>query len=369
MREHGKGYPMNEKLKWLGSLFLLAFLLTVIAFGGLSIPDTVAAKLPQMVTVFVSIVIQAMPFVLIAVFGSALMQTLITVEMIEKRLARTHRLSGILLAIGAGFFFPVCDCGVIPVVRRLLVKRVPPYMALAFLITAPLVNPITIWATATAFNYNPMVTLTRVGMAVGVGLIVALLAGRYFRNVEDVLKPAFLNQPEPELTHSHTGPHCCEEETAVAHESKLETGKTHSRLAAIFEHANEEFLEVGKFLVIGAMLAATIQTVVPKQALVMVTANPAWSVLTMMLLAFCLSLCAEADAFVARSFTYQFPMGSVMAFMVFGQMLDIKNILLLWKSFRPKAILFVLGWCALLVFIGCVGLNLFSGNMLRWGRF
>jgi uncharacterized membrane protein YraQ (UPF0718 family) len=360
---------LNRKLKWLGSLFFLAFLLTVIAFGGFSIPDPVVDKLPQVVTVFVSIVIQAMPFVLIAVFGSALMQTLVTVEMVEERLARTHRLSGILLAIGAGFFFPVCDCGVIPVVRRLLIKRVPPYMALAFLITAPLVNPITIWATATAFGYSPVVTLTRVGMAVGVGLIVALLAGKYFRNVEDVLRATALSQSGQEPDHFHGEAHCCGEETAATHEPALGAKQGHSRIAAIFEHANEEFLEVGKLLVIGAMLAATIQTAVPKQALLLVTANPAWSVLTMMLLAFCLSLCAEADAFVARSFTYQFPMGSVMAFMVFGQMLDIKNILLLWKSFRPKAILFVLGWCALLVFIGCVWLNLFSANMFKWGRF
>jgi uncharacterized membrane protein YraQ (UPF0718 family) len=332
--------------------------LIFIVFYGLSIPSVALNKLPQLITVFISIVIQALPFVLIGVFGSALMQNLITIEMIEKKLAKTSKLPGILLAIGAGFFFPVCDCGVIPVARRLLLKRVPPYMAVAFLVTAPLVNPITVWATATAFGYSLPVTLIRVGMAIIVGIIVALLVNKFYPSMEELFNRKALSELTP----------------ASASESK-KIMKHHSHhqeslIAGIFEHANEEFLEVGKFLIIGALIAATIQTLVPKQSLLAITQDPALSVLVMMVLAVSLSLCAEADAFVARSFVYHFPMGSVMSFMVFGQMIDLKNLALLLKNFKPRAILFIFGICAILVFILSSLLNAFSANnSLIWGRF
>jgi uncharacterized membrane protein YraQ (UPF0718 family) len=311
-------------------------------------------KLPQLVTIFLSIIIQALPFVLLGVFGSALMHNLITVDMVEHKLARTAKLPGILLAIGAGFFFPVCDCGVIPVARRLLVKKVPPYMAIAFLVTAPLVNPITVWATATAFGYNLTVTLTRVGMAIVVGIIVAFAVSKFFPSIEHLFHPKAIQELESAATISETASH-------AAHKGSV--------IANIFNHANEEFLEVGKFLIIGTLIAAVIQTVIPRQSFMAITHNPALSVLVMMFLALILSLCAEADAFVARSFLYHFPLGSVMSFMVFGQMIDIKNMALLLKSFKLKAVLFIFGLCALLVFIFCGLLNLLPTATLIRGRF
>ncbi len=340
------------------SLLLLLPLLLVLVVPpqALSYQATVPSlldRLPQLVTIFLGIVIQALPFVLIGVFGSAAMHYLVTVEMVENKLARTAKLPGILLAIGAGFFFPVCDCGVIPVVRRLLLKKVPPYMAIAFLVTAPLVNPITVWATATAFGYNWPVTLTRVGMAVVVGFLVALAVSKFFPSLEYL----FHQKAVREL------------EAAAATTASAAPAHPGSVTAAIFHHANDEFLEVGKFLVGGALIAAIVQTVIPKQSLMLITSNPVLSVLVMMLLALCLSLCAEADAFVARSFLYHFPLGSVMAFMVFGQMIDLKNAALLLKSFKAKAVLFIFGLCALLVLLFCSLLNLLPAPTLIRGRF
>ncbi len=359
---------MKKLAKTAFSLFLLAFILTFIALHGLTIPTAILSQLPKLVTIFLSIIIQALPFVLIGVFGSALMQNLITPEMVERKLTRTRKLPGILFAIGAGFFFPVCDCGVIPVVRRLLLKKVPPYMAIAFLVTAPLVNPITVWATATAFGYNLPITLLRVGMAVGIGIIVAMLSARCLPTLNEVFSAKALREMS-EAAANETTVGEDHDHTAHAHGSCVCQQSRQSKIGAIFEHANEEFLEVGKFLIIGSLIAATIQTMVPKQALMVFTQNPVLSVAVMMLLALSLSLCAEADAFVARSFTLHFPMGSVMAFMVFGQMLDIKNALLLLKSFRLKALLLIFGCCALLVLIVCSFFNLLAADRLLWGRF
>lgn len=357
---------MKDRLKTIISLFILSFLLSVVVFYGILISAPMFNQLSQMVTVFISIVIQALPFVLIGVFGSALVHKFITVEMIENKLARTAKLPGILLAIGAGFFFPVCDCGVIPVVRRLLMKKVPPYMTIAFLVTAPLVNPITIWATAMAFGCNLPVTLIRVGMAIAVGIIVALFVSMFFPSVEHLLSQKVLQEFE---TGSGNDPKKCS-----VHNPDLcltgtnTTAPKDSVIAGIFYHANEEFLEVGKFLIIGALIAAAIQILIPKQAILAITQNPALSVLMMMVLALSMSLCAEADAFVARTFVYHFSLGGVMSFMVFGQMIDLKNAALLLKSFKPKAVFQIFGLCAILVFIFCCLLDLFSVKNMIWGR-
>lgn len=348
----------SEHFEWTSLLLLLPLLLPILVppqilsyqANGSNFLD----KLPQLVTIFLSIIIQALPFVLIGVFGSALMNTLVTAEMVENKLARSAKLPGILLAIGAGFFFPVCDCGVIPVARRLLLKKVPPYMAIAFLITAPLVNPITVWATATAFGYNLPITLMRVGMAITVGIIIAFIASKLFPSLETLFHQKALRESETAATI----------EKEVNHSSHRG-----SVIGDIFRHANDEFLEVGKFLIIGTLIAAIIQTALPKQAFMVISKNPALSVLVMMFLALCLSLCAEADAFVARSFLYHFPLGSVMAFMVFGQMIDIKNSALLLKSFKAKALLIIFGLCALLVFLFCFFLNLFPAHNLLRRRF
>lgn len=331
------------------------------------IPVWVWERLPQLATVFISIVIQALPFVLMAVFSSALLQNLITIEMVEAKLSRTNRLTGIFLAIGAGCFFPVCDCGVVPVVKRLLLKGVPPYMALAFLITAPLVNPITVWATATAFSFNWAVTLIRVAMAVVVGATVALVVSKLFPKVEDVLSPKVMMEAETVAAGDESRGSRCAAPVCCCHGNNLH--RKRKVIGQILDHASEEFLEVGKFLVIGALIAALMQTYIPKRALMVFTENPVLSVIIMMVLALVLSLCAEADAFVARSFTFHFPLGSVMGFMVFGQMFDIKNTALLLKNLRPKAVFTVIGLCAALVFLFCSLFNLLGINFWGRGRF
>jgi uncharacterized membrane protein YraQ (UPF0718 family) len=343
---------LTKRIRSFISISILTFICTIMIFNPNIIYNIdLGNKTSQFITIFISIFIQALPFVLIGVFSSSLMHNLISVELIENRLAKTTRLPGILMSIGAGFLFPVCDCGVIPVVRRLLLKRVPPYMAIAFLVTAPLVNPITVWATATAFGYNWPVTCIRVGMAILVGIIVSLAVAIFAPNIESIFNVRTVKEMQIAATKNIQPVH-----------------HTRSKCSEIFAHANQEFVEVVKFLIIGALIAATIQTFIQKQSLIFITKNPAFSVLTMMILALSLSLCAEADAFVARSFMFHFPLGSVMAFMVFGQMLDIKNMLLLLKNFRPKALVFIFGLCAMLVFTFCAIINLIP-TALIWGRF
>ncbi len=341
----------------LRNIVILIILTVLLCFSNqIMIPTEFVTKFPQLVTVFVSVVIQALPFVLLGVFGSAFLQQFVTVEMVEGKLMKLKRLPGILMSVGAGFCFPVCDCGVIPVVRRMILKQVPPYMAVAFLLTAPLVNPITLWATATAFGYNPTVTILRVLMAIVIGIVVALVVSYYFPRREDLLLEELLTSQLPEATGRETAATC-----------EMVTAKKGLDWSQLISHANGEFLEVVKYLIVGALLAATMQVMVPKQVMLVFAEQPFLSVIAMMILAVLLSLCAEADAFVARSFTYHFSLGSVMAFMVFGQMLDLKNGVLLLKNFKRKPLMVIFGLVAWLVLIFAYLLNLLVSKQLIWG--
>ena len=346
---------MRVKLR---SIIILAVLVLLVYFSNrIFIPVEIVTKFPQLVMVFLSVVIQALPFVLLGVFGSALLQQFVTVEMVEARLVKMKRIPGILMAVGAGFFFPVCDCGIIPVVRRMILKKVPPYMAVAFLLTAPLVNPITLWATATAFNYNLTVTLLRVLMAIVVGIVVALVVSYYFPRREDLLLDEIIAGDESIQSRVETA---ASSEIATTPKKQLIWGE-------LIAHANQEFLEVVKYLIVGALIAAMMQVLIPKEVMLVFAEQPFLSVVAMMVLAVCLSLCAEADAFVARSFTYHFPLGSVMGFMVFGQMIDLKNGVLLLKNFKLKPLAVIFGIAAWLVVVFAYLLNLLAAKQLIWG--
>lgn len=352
---------MKFKFRCLFALFLFSLTFTLMLMGDdLVVPPFIAGKLSQLVTIFLSVIIQALPFILLGVFGSAFIQRFVSVELVEEILSRTSKLPGILIAIGTGFFFPVCDCGVFPIVRRLLAKQVPPYMAIAFLITAPLINPLTIWATATAFGGDLTVILSRIWMAILIGVLVSLAVSKTFPTMEHLFHQRALRELETSASKAEPPTHNC---GYHEHSSSWSSGITE-----IIDHACIEFVEVVKYLTVGALLAATIQTFILKQSLMLITSNPAFSVLVMMLLALTLSLCAEADAFVARSLTFHFPLGSVMAFMVFGQMIDLKNTFLILKSFKLKAFLFIFGLCALLVFMFCSLFKLLSmfNNLRRF---
>ena len=130
------------------------------------------------------------------------------------------------------------------------------------------------------------------------------------------------------------------------------------KIDAVLRHAGNEFFEVGRYLIVGAFLSAIVQTFVPKEALAGLGGGYVVSLLVMMLSAFIMSVCSTSDAFIARSFSNQFPIGSVMGFMVLGPMLDIKNLLMLMGSFNKKfviklvCLIFGLSFLLLLVLTG-----------------
>jgi len=330
----------NKPLETITMIFL-AFAAVYLAFIALRTAGTGPlnidlARLQILNTVFLSILIQAFPFILIGVLVSSIIQVIIPGEKLVSLFPRKTGL-GFIAAILAGFLFPVCDCAIVPVAARLVKKGVPLHTAVTFMLAAPLVNPLSIASTLYAFPGQPSIAVYRVFL----GVAVALAVGVTFW---------FFPEERKITIDGYTDYSCrcgyCMDNTAI-------TGPK-GKVEAVFRHAGAEFFQVGRFLIIGALLSSMVQVMVPKNIFSDIGGGYVVSLLIMMLAAFVLSVCSTSDAFIGRTFINQFPMGAVMGFMVLGPMLDIKNFLVLLGNFSKRFVfklvfvLFVLAFIILL---------------------
>jgi uncharacterized protein len=263
-------------------------------------------RLEEFALVFSSIVIEALPFVL----GGALVSALIAVLVPESAFARIGRLPAVAQVPGAmacALAFPVCECGSVPVARRLIARGVHPAAGLAFMLAAPIVNPVVLASTWVAYSGSGLSAEMTIARA-ATGFAIAVVAGLSLqRFVGGRLLPSM---PAACDDHSHQG-----------------------KVAAIGEHLATDALFMGRFLVLGAAVAALLQTAVPPDALSRFGEIPVLGAAAMMLLAVLLSLCSESDAFVAVSFS-AFTPGAQLAFLAIGPVLDAKLAVLYAASFR-----------------------------------
>lgn len=283
----------------------------------------------QMNSIFISILIEAMPFVLLGVFISGIIQIFITEQMVSKFIPKNRFLS-VLYGTFIGALFPACECGIIPIVRRLILKGVPLHMGIAFMLTGPVINPIVLFSTYVAFGNNWDIMLYRGGLAIIVSIIVGLI-----------------------ISFQYNSQQLLEKKTLDVHNHDL-IGEPHffHKLLGALQHAVDEFFSVGKYLIIGAFIAAAMQTFLKTSTLLAIGQNELSSSAVMMGLAFILSLCSEADAFIASSFTSTFSTGSIVAFLVYGPMIDIKNMLMMLDAFKKKFVFTLIAYITILVLIG-----------------
>jgi uncharacterized membrane protein YraQ (UPF0718 family) len=261
--------------------------------------------------IFGSLLIQALPFVLLGALASAAIEVFVPISTLE-RLAELPRWMQLPAAGLAGVAFPICECGSVPVARRLASKGLLPSAAVTFMLAAPVVNPVVVASTFVAFRgRSAMWTIVTGRFALG--LIVAVAVGWVIgeRSKEELLRP----RPEDEAP------------------QPLELGAPEPRWKSFFVHLGNDFLFMGRFLLLGATLAALVQTFLPSSVIDGVARVPVVSILVMMGLAFVLSLCSESDAFIAASFT-PFGPAAQLAFLVFGPMVDFKLAALYMGTFR-----------------------------------
>src|ERR671931_2177740 len=230
------------------------------------------------------------------------------------RLARLPRALQVPGAAVAGVGFPVCECGSVPVARRLLARGMDPAAGLAFMLAAPILNPIVLGSTWVAYAGRGR-ALEMTAARAGFGLLAAVVAGLVIarRSGGRVLRADVETAP-----------------AAHGHEHGPDGG---SRSAEFSQHLAGDFFFMAKYLVLGAAASALLQTVLPQSFVSGIGGTPVLAAVTMVGIAFALSLCSEADAFVAVSFT-AFPLGSQLAFLTAGPMLDTKLAVLYGATFR-----------------------------------
>jgi hypothetical protein len=227
------------------------------------------------------------------------------------RIARLPRPLQLPAAAAAGMAFPVCECGSVPVARRLARKGLAPGAAVTFMLAAPVVNPVVIASTFVAYRGREALGVMVIGR-LALGFAVAIAAGWVVGALGD-----------RELLREHPGDEGDADERG--------------RSARFFAHLSGDVIFMGQFLVVGAAIAATIQTFVPQTFVDSVATTPVIGLLAMMALAFVMSLCSESDAFVAASFT-AFGPAAQLAFLVFGPMMDLKLGALYLGTFRRGAV-------------------------------
>ncbi|HGC7202046.1 TPA: permease [Streptococcus agalactiae] len=289
------------------------------------LPDSVI----QWFAIFISIIIEALPFVLLGTILSGIIEVFITPDIVNKFLPKNKFLR-VLFGTFVGFVFPSCECGIIPIINRFLEKKVPSYTAVPFLATAPIINPIVLFATYSAFGNSIRFLILRfVGatiVAIALGVMLAFLVD------DNILKE------DAKPTHFHD----------------YSDKKWYQKIFLALAHAIDEFFDTGRYLVFGTLIASAMQIYLPTRVLTTIGHSPITAILVMMLLAFILSLCSEADAFIGASLLSTFGIAPVMAFLLIGPMIDIKNLMMMVNSFKTRFIVQFISVSSLIIIIYCL---------------
>ncbi|WP_270991779.1 permease [Streptococcus agalactiae] len=289
------------------------------------LPDSVL----QWFAIFISIIIEALPFVLLGTILSGIIEVFITPDIVNKFLPKNKFLR-VLFGTFVGFVFPSCECGIIPIINRFLEKQVPSYTAVPFLATAPIINPIVLFATYSAFGNSIRFLILRfVGatiVAIALGVMLAFLVD------DNILKE------DAKPTHFHD----------------YSDKKWYQKIFLALAHAIDEFFDTGRYLVFGTLIASAMQIYLPTRVLTTIGHSPITAILVMMLLAFILSLCSEADAFIGASLLSTFGIAPVMAFLLIGPMIDIKNLMMMVNSFKTSFIVQFISVSSIIIIIYCL---------------
>ena len=278
----------------------------------------------NLAVIFVSIVLEAFPFMLVGAVISGAIEVFLSKDRIISLLPN-KRYSAVFVAAGLGVVFPVCECAIVPVVRRLVRKGIPFSAAIAFLLGGPIVNPVVFASTAVAYGFSWDVPIMRVLFGYIIAVSIGIFMGFLFNR-----RTAFL----PIHTAKHLPMYV--PGGGSKKDGQINFGK---KIQHALAHAADDFIDVAGYLVLGAFIAALIQSSIDRSAFLVLGESSSLAVGAMMFLAVILNLCSEADAFVAASFRLSVPMSAQMAFMVLGPMLDLKLIFMYFNLFRKRTIL------------------------------
>ena len=292
-----------------------------------------AAAARDFVSLSISVIIESLPFVFLGIVLSIGVQIWLPEGFLLRRLPRHPALRRPLLSL-LGMLLPVCECGNVPLARGLIVKGLTVAESMTFVFAAPILNPVTIITTQQAFGGGNGILASRIAGGFVIANLIGWIYSRHPRQ-ESLLTVQFQEE-------------CSLEDHAGGRNRRLEQSvqlffrETNAMMPALF---------------IGAAVAGLIQVGVPRDVLVAVGSDPVWSVLALMLLAFVVAVCSNVDAFFILSFGATFMPGSIVAFLVFGPMIDVKMLALLRTTFTAKTLLQLTLLAALCAAVLGLGLN------------
>ncbi|MEL6472079.1 MAG: permease [Cyanobacteria bacterium J06623_4] len=329
-------------------------------------------------TLFLSLLVEAVPFLLIGVAFSSILLIFVDERQLVGILPK-NPLAGALAGSLIGVCFPVCECGNVPVARRLLVQGAPTAVSIGFLLAAPTINPVVFWATWVAFRGQPEIVFLRVGFT----LLIATVVGWVFSQQPDI--GPFLQQSvarsrfranasstddgTPALLQGGTflqgagdAGGLLQLDTPAAQRlvanPTLEQSSA-SKIQLVIENMIRELRELGAVLILGSAIAATVQVAAPRELILSLGQGTVSSILAMMILAAVVSICSTVDSFFALSFASTFTSGSLLAFLIFGPMIDLKNIGLLLTVFKKRAVFYLFALAAMMSFALSLFVNLY----------
>ena len=267
----------------------------------------------DLLTLATSVIIESLPFVVLGIALSIVVQAWLPDDLLMRYLPQQPTLRRAAISL-FGIALPVCECGNVPLARGLVLKGFTVPESMTFLLAAPIINPITIITTHQAFGFDDGIL---VGRILG-GLAIANIVGWLFS-----LHP----QPQALLT-GRFASQCA----AGSH------GSAPSRSEKSLDIFMRESSVLMPAVFIGSLIAGAIQVAVPRDVLVSLGSNPLWSILAMMLLAFVISVCSSVDAFFILPFASTFMPGSIVTFLVFGPIIDIKMLAIMRTTFTARVL-------------------------------
>ena len=306
---------------------------------------------------FTTIMLEAIPFLLLGALISAIIEEFVSEERISKMIPK-NRVLGSLVGIFLGLFIPACDCAVIPIAMRLKKKKVPTNVIVSFMLASPIISPVVLLSTFFAFGETEKMLLFGFEMPklfvyrTIFGVVVALVVGII---LDIICKDAVLKEEIYEhhhYHHDHEHIHTCNHhhEGCSCSNHEKETGPI-GRVKNIINIMYGDFMGIISYMAVGALLAATMQILLPISNIGGIAQNKYISTFIMMLLAFALSLCSTSDAFIARTFMNSLSKNSILAFILLGPMIDIKNTILLNKSFNKKFVIVLIASIFITVYL------------------
>lgn len=282
----------------------------------------------QVITqIFTGIFLEAFPFILLGSFIAVIISRYMNEERIRKIIPKNKVLGAMVIGL-IGIVFPICECITVPITKELIKKGVPVNIAITFMLAVPIINPVAILSTYYAFDGTLRMLLLRTLIGYVLAVIIGIIMS--FSKKDEIIIDDSLNRYK------------C---NCGCMDPNMERG-----IKGFLYQVGKEFYEIGKYFIIGSLLATIMQCFIPREVMSNFSNNKVIAVIAMLLLTYVLSLCSEADAFVASSFSGTFPTGAITGFLLLGPMLDLKNNIMLFSMFKKKFVFKLMFWIIALCF-------------------